>query len=736
MTLLHPALLCPLLPLSLSLSGVISAAPSEGGLADHPSAHLRAHADDMVQWQPWNDETFAKALAEKKLVFASIGYSACHWCAKMQADSFSDKAIAVPLNKNFISVKVDRLERPDLDLTFRTYAQATGNSTGWPINVWLTPTGNPVSISGFIPNDTTGGKTSAFNSVITHIASQWQKHPDYVHDQSIRDLLKISTGLQRKPFKDFEAIDPASVGESFHSAASASFDSISGGFDTTIKFPRQEIIETIAFSMRGQKEGSFRARQSQKMVTRTLDGILDGAMADPIDGGLFRYANDSRWRVPQFERFLIDQARFANSLLSAFQQSGDSRYAHAAKRALDFSIAQLGRGDGVFFSTLAANSASAEDGSPGLGTYYLWQATELKSLLTAEEMAAASAALGIRSDGNVSASTSLKGLPRNTNILYAKSPQAHSPTAGSPLASAIEKMRGARSKRPSPFRNEMVITSWNGLMIGALARAATILDEPSYLARARAAAETISTKLFDAEKSQLARGLSGEHVLGQAYAEDYIFLARGFIELYRADGAPEDLRSAIQLQSIADENFFASSTGLYHYTPYAAEASGALPLWAISDGDMPSVNGIAALNQLDLAAIDGSAERKETASEIFRATTPEVGAAPIGSATLVRAILQSAAGSTQAIVSGRADAPATAELLAATRRHAPLGISVLAMDGGSNEKALLALRPALEKFKSPETGAKLYLCRDLDPGDPVDSASSVPEALAAFSKIR
>ncbi len=719
----------PLVAAAAALVGM-SPASGENRLSDHPSPHIRQHAGGPVDWHVWGDASLAKAAAEGKLVFASLGYAACHWCAEMNRKSFMDEGTAAFLNRNFICIKIDRLERPDLDLTFRTYAQATGNSVAWPLNVWLTPSGIPVSISSYLGDDGYGKSNDKFLAILKHIAKQWQKHPEYLKEQSVRDIVEITGKLQRKPFEDFELPEPDATRREFYSAASTHFDPVFGGFDTGVKFPRPELIETLVVAQRKERAASFKHKQYAKMLGRTLDGILAGAIVDPLDGGMFRYSNDARWRVPQFERLSVDQGRTGAALLEAYQSTGDASYAHAARRMLEFANRHLRAADGTYYSSFAADSQAGEGGENRLGHYYLWHAGELAELLDDDEMAAASAAFGIREGGNTTAVAELQGIGRKANILYAKKPAAHAPPEGSPLASAVAKMLDARSRRPAPFRNEMVIASWNGMMISALARASDILGDPEYLSQATATAAAVKAGLFDSEKRQLARGQVDGTRLGPGYSEDYIFLARGFIDLYRAGGPAGALQTAIELQSIADEQFLAPSAGLYHFTPTTHVASAPLPLWAISDADLPSVNGTAALNQLDLAAIDGSAERLAKVAALLRASRTESQERPTQVPTIIRACLRYPADPILAVVSGPPDDPATAALLAASRRHAPRGVIVLSMDGGDRERAILALRPEFAPFRSTGDSPKLLLGTRPGEVETISTPSAVAAAMA------
>lgn len=713
----------------LLLGSAISQA--ENRFANSNSPHLVAHGAGPVDWHPWSDEVFKLADERKKMVYASVGYHACHWCQRMQKESFSNPSTAALLNDKFVCVKIDRLERPDLDLTFRSYAGATGNSTGWPLNIWLTPAGTPVSVASYLNDGNGKAPGSELLKIANHVEKQWKQHPKYIHEQSLRDRERITSRLERKPLSEFpEALDYNDAINNFTSKLSVVYDPKSGGFDAVIKFPRPEVLETLTLIARREKADSFRRRQAEKMLTKTLDGMLAGAIIDPLDGGMFRYANDSNWIVPQFEKMLADQARIAEAFLGAYQLTADERYARAARGLLAFMQSKLGAPDGTFYSSLSSYAAAEPGGEPAIGAHRLWQYEQFAALLNEAELKAFTQAFGIQSGGNLPNSSVLKDLGKGANILIGGAQAPHKPADGSALATALEKVRAAQASRPEqPERNEMIIASWNGLAISAFSRAASVLGDREFLAVAQRCAGALSDGILDPESGTLRRGRIGERAFGKGFAEDYLFLARGMLDLYFANGSLTAFDAAEKLQGIADRDFYDPVVGMYHLSAIAERNDVPFALWSMTDTDLPSYVGAGALNLLDLAAIDGKKERRQRVEEIVRAATPELEGNSTGCPSIIRVIGLLSRPNVQVVVSGNPSDPATAALLSAARRHTPAEVPVISVASASVSQALIAKRKEFSKF-SPAGAGKMYLCRDLTPGNP----TSDPRAAAAGLK--
>ncbi|MFP6872173.1 MAG: DUF255 domain-containing protein [Verrucomicrobiales bacterium] len=686
---------------------------AENKLQGQLSFYLRQYSEDQINWRPWQSATFTEGTQRNKIIFASIGYSACHSCWLMRQENFKDPGIIDLLNREFVCAKIDRLERPDLDLAFRIYAQTTGLPASWPLHIWLTPAGNPMAAGSFSPTKP-GSGSIRFKTILSNIAGRWKKEPNYINTQSAGNLKEIREHLKRKTAAEFPDPDPDAARLMFFSAVSASYDPRYGGFDRFFKFPRPETLEAIARLSQREPKNSYRARQCRKMLTVTLDGMLAGAIIDPINGGIFRYTNDNAWRLPQFEKMSADQARICSAFLTAYQISGDKRYAKAARDILEFVKKNLTGADGSFYTSLASHG-SVDDPQSSLGTYYLWHKDELAKILDANETAAFCAAFGIREGGNICFPGRLDNIDREANIPFANHPEARSPKPGSPLESAIRKVIGSNSHRSPPPRNEMIIAGWNGIAISSFAKAGAIFGDPAYIETARSAARQVLAKLFNTEENKLARGRIGQEVFGSGFCEDYIYLARGLLDLYRATADIEFYKMARKIQSIADQQFLDPHSGLYHLTPAAKIAKSPFGLWVITDGDLPSINGIAALNLLEIAAIEGSLAARQRAMNVIRSSTPEHTLSPSSCGSLMLAIDQATSPALQAIISGVPSDPLTQELATRIRQSAPGNITLIFMDGKKGQETLLSAQPELAPFRAIAGNPKVFLCEDYRP---------------------
>ena len=712
----------PLLALILLAGQVIpSNILAENKLKDEPSSYLRQYSGDQINWQPWQSTTFTEAIARDKIIFASIGYSACQWCRLMREKNFKNPVIIDLLNSEFVCAKIDRLMRPDLDLAFRIYAQTTGVPASWPLHIWLTPAGNPMAAGSF-GSTNPASQSTHFKTVISNIAQRWQTEPDYIRSQSAGNLTDIRENMERKSVTEFPRFSPKEARLKFFSTVSASYDPRYGGFDRSFKFPRPETLEAIARLAQREAPESYRAKQCRKMLTVTLDGMLAGAIIDPINGGIFRYTNDNAWRLPQFEKMSADQARICGALLAAYQINGNDRYAQSVRGILEFIKKDLTAPEGTFYTSLASH-CSVDQPASSPGSYYLWHRDELKNILEANELKAFCAAFGIREGGNIRFPGRLENIDRMANIPFSNHPDARSPKPGSPLDSAIGKVIDSNSRKIPPALNDMVISGWNGLIISAYAKAGAILGEPSYIATARCAADQVIGRLYNRENNKLARGVVGNEVFGNGFCEDYIYLARGLLDLYRATADIRFFTMAQRIQSFADTQFLDPRSGLYHLTPSSKIVSSPFGLWSITDGDLPSVNGIAALNLLEISAIVGPGGSRKNAQNIIRASTPELSLSPSRCGSLMLAIDQEAHPAMQVILSGIPEEPLTRKIANRIRQYAQGNITLIFMDGQAGQRTLIKEYPALSTFRAVEGKPKAFLCKEFQ----IQSVATTPE---------
>ena len=698
---------------------------AENKLHGQPSSYLRQYSEDKIHWQPWQGVTFSEANTRNQIIFASIGYSACQWCRTIREKIFRNPEIIDLLNNNFVCAKIDRIQRPDLDLAFRIYAQTTGLPASWPLHIWLTPDGNPIA-AGTFSSGKDDTEITRFKAVLTNITKNWQTDPDSIKNQSAKNLGNIRAEIERHPFSNFKQPSRSDTHLNFFSGVSADYDPSHGGFDRSFKFPRPETLEAIAQIAIGEAQNSYRSKQCLKMLNTTLEGMLSGSIIDPVHGGIFRYTKDNAWRLPQFEKMTADQARMCGVFLTAYQLTGNKRFRQSAEVTLKFIKEQLTSPDGTFYASLAAYRSTDPPGtSPG--SYYLWHKDELSKILPSNELEIFCAAFGIKEEGNIRFPTRLDTVERKANIPYASHLAARFPKPGSPLASAIKKVINNKSKAPLPLLNDMVITGWNGLTISAYAKAGAILTNHSYNSTACIAAEQILEHLYDEETNQLARGMVNTKVFGNGLCEDYIYFARGLIDLYRATANIRYLNWARKIQSIADMHFLDPHSGLYHLTPSSKIAKSPFGLWLITDGDLPSPNGTAALNLLEISTIYGSKGDRENARRIIRASTPELNLSPSRCGTLIRAIDHDSSPSAQAIISGMPDDPLTLKLADAVRQSAPGKLTLIFMDGREGQRQLSQEHPSLSIFRAVEGNPRVFLCKDFK----TQSIATTPE-MASF----
>lgn len=445
---------------------------AQNHLAGEASLYLQQHASNPVNWFPWGPEALKKAKDEDKLIFVSVGYAACHWCHVMEEESFENKAIAKILNKDYISIKIDRERRPDLDEQFSLVTTMVTGVSGWPNSVFLTPTAEPFFAGTYFPpND--------FTKILNTIVEVWAEDRPAVEAEAfgltsqMRDYLDQTAVLGRVSAQDFL--------QTAHQLING-LDEFNGGFGEAPKFPREpELLFILDQAMRNGDNTLLAA------VTTTLDGILRGGIHDHVGGGFHRYAVDPEWQVPHFEKMLYDQALIGRLLIRSFQATGNPDYARAAKRAFDYVLRDLQAPDGAFYAAQDADSIN-QDGVSQEGAYYIWTDTEFTKAL-GEQANAMATLFDVSKNGRFDGS----------NILHLQElPQVALSEAGISLASfdaALRTLRRIRDTRPKPITDQKIILSWNAEMIATLAEASAVLDRPDYLQRAEKAADFILSKM-------------------------------------------------------------------------------------------------------------------------------------------------------------------------------------------------------------------------------------------------
>ncbi|GAA0533822.1 thioredoxin domain-containing protein [Halorubrum ejinorense] len=630
--------------------------PTERNRLDgEASPYLRQHADNPVNWQPWGDEAFERAREHDVPVFVSIGYSSCHWCHVMAEESFEDESVAALLNEEFVSIKVDREERPDVDSTFMTVCQLVTGGGGWPLSAWCTPEGKPFYVGTYFPPDARRNQPG-FTDLCERIADSWSD-PEQREEmrrradqwaESARDELESVPA----PDVDGDADPPGSdLLESAAASALRGYDEEYGGFGSGgAKFPMPGRLDLL---MRAYARSGRDAVLSA--ATGTLDGMARGGMYDQIGGGFHRYAVDRQWTVPHFEKMLYDNAELPMAYLDGYRLTGDPSYARVAGESLAFLDRELRHDDGGFFSTLDARSrppagrsggGSDEGDEPEAveGAFYVWTPDEVDAVLDEPAASLAKERYGIRSGGNFERGTTVPTVAASVAELAADrdlSPEE----VREALTEARTALFDARESRPRPARDEKVLASWNGRAISAFASAGGALDEP-HADIAREALDFCRDRLYDAdaETGALARRWLDDDVRGPGYLDDYAFLARGALDTYAATGDPEPLGFALELAEALVEEFY-DDDGTIYFTRDPdgenAETGDSGPLIArpqeFTDRSTPSSLGVAAET---LAALDGfrtDGEFREIAERVVTTHADRVRGSPLEHASLVRA---------------------------------------------------------------------------------------------------
>jgi uncharacterized protein len=703
-------------------------------LARERSPYLLQHAENPVDWHAWNNEALARARAEDKPIFLSIGYSTCHWCHVMEHESFENAEIAAALNRNFVSIKVDREERPDVDRVYMSFVQATTGQGGWPMTVFLTPELKPFFGGTYFPPTSRWGRPG-FLDLVGEIARVWKEDRPRVNEAAAElteRLRSVTSGAQAESeVGDATALDTAVA--QFEGA----FDRRLGGFGQAPKFPRPS--ELLFLLREHARTGSASALQ---MATQTLRAMALGGLRDHVGGGFHRYSVDAEWRVPHFEKMLYDQAQLVLAYLEAAQATGEEFYSTVAEDTLQYVLRDMTGSEGGFYSAEDADSVPPEQaGSPNPhkteGAFYVWTDAEVGELL-GEDADIARRSFGIEPGGN--APSDPQGEFTGKNLLYLSQPVADvAARTGRPEAEVIEALGRIRSKlfdarvtRPRPHLDDKVLTAWNGLMIAALARAARVRprspDADRYRRAATNAAAFLRQTLWrDHDRVLLRRYRAGESAI-EGYAEDYAYLVWGLLELLQATGDPQWLDWAVTLQRRQDELFWDDAEGGWFSTT-GKDPTVLLRLKEDYDGAEPAASSVAALNALTLTHLTADDTYRQKAGRTLARYGKRVGAAGRVIPMMLCALSQWQAPSMQIVVVGGRTAEPVRTLESEIAAHyLPFAIH-LPVDPDNSQSQLGERLPFVDGMKAHGGGA-VYVCRDFTCHQPVSSIEALRKELA------
>jgi uncharacterized protein YyaL (SSP411 family) len=590
-------------------------------LAAEKSPYLLQHQHNPVDWYPWGEEAFARARRDNKPIFLSIGYSTCHWCHVMERESFESEKVAAYLNENFVPIKVDREERPDVDKIYMTFVQAMAGQGGWPLNVFLSPDLKPFYGGTYWAPDAKYGRPG-FLQVLEQVNHAWRTKQADING-SAQDLHQQ---LVKFTSRATPASEPPGLAQVKHAGSELKegYDSVHGGWGGAPKFPSPSHPNfLLRYGVRHKDE------QAKQMVLHTLERMAAGGIYDQIGGGFSRYSVDAKWLVPHFEKMLYDNAQLLDLYLDAWLVSGDQRYAAVAHDILRYALRDMTHPDGGFYSAEDADSEGKE------GKFYCWTKDELAALLGPDEFKVAVRVFGVTAKGNFVDHSDPEPLP-NQNVLSLVETNL-TPTEEALLASAKRKIFDARSRRVRPHLDDKILASWNGLMLGSLARAGMVLGEDRYLTAAEKNVAFLKARLWDpGTRTLYHRWRDGERDSVQLL-DAYAFLLGGVIELYQVTLNPAHLDFAIALAESMLARFYDKESGGFWQT--AAGASDLiLRVKEDYDGAEPSGNSIAVLALLKLGAMTEREEFSAAAKKTLQLFGDRIQQMPQGVARLLAAV--------------------------------------------------------------------------------------------------
>ena len=585
----------------MSTNAPVSKTKHTNRLAQEKSPYLRQHMHNPVDWYPWGEAAFKKARDEGKPILLSIGYSTCHWCHVMERESFEDEKVGEFLKKHFVAIKLDREERPDVDKIYMTAVQAMGQGGGWPLNVFLTPDLKPFYGGTYFPPEPKFGRPS-FTQLLSRISELWVEKRKDLEESAGQIAVQLKSLGEHEASKD-AVLAPTIITNALKQLV-AGYDPRNGGFGRAPKFPRPS---QPAFILRAAVRVGDEA--AVKAVLHTCERMAAGGMYDQLGGGFARYSVDEKWLVPHFEKMLYDNAQLLHLYLDAHLVSGEARYADVARDIVRYVLRDMTHRDGGFYSAEDADSEGHE------GKFYCWTKAELTTLLTADEFKVAERYFGITEEGNFEDHSHPTPLKKQ-NVLSIVDPKL-SPAEAKLLASTKQKLFAIQAKRIRPHLDDKILASWNGLMLGAIARAGIVLGEPSYLAAAEKNLAFVQAKLWDAKtKTLYHRWREGERDSVQLL-DSHAYLLEGVLHLYEATLEPKHLDFALALESAMTAKFYDPAQGGFYQSP-AGSADLLFRAKEDYDGAEPSGNNVATLALLKLAAITDNKEMRARAEKTLR----------------------------------------------------------------------------------------------------------------------
>lgn len=708
-------------------------------LAKEKSPYLLQHAHNPVNWLPWGPAAVAKAKAEDKPIFLSSGYSTCHWCHVMERESFENEEIAQYINDHFVPVKVDREERPDVDLTYMTYVQAASGGGGWPMSVFLTPDLKPFFGGTYYPPENSGGRIG-FKNLLKELDKAWHEDRQKLLESSERSISKLQEYLDGE--NTGSDVQTEAMLQKAYDDLSSSYDYHEGGFSGAPKFPRSSSINLLLrlhLAWLNREEKKSEADWAAEMSFRTLKAMANGGIWDHVGGGFHRYSVDGYWHIPHYEKMLYDQGQLLWAYAEGFLITGAPFLKDVAQQLAGYVARDLRHKEGGFFSAEDADSyAKAGDDHKREGAFYVWTAAEIDALVGKDDGSLFRYTYGARRDGNARPESDPHEELKGTNTLFRaftqkKTAEFFKKTPEEVkviIERCLKLLLEARSQRPRPHLDDKVITAWNGLMISGLARAGAAFGDDSMITQARQAAEFSYEHLCEKPGQGLHRSWRDGERGPKAFAADYACLIHALLDLYQASLEVKWLQWAEALQKEMNSLFLDAEKGGY-YSVHTDMEHSVLRIKEDYDGAEPSPNSLAALNLARLAAMlddKGHAEQARKIVTLFGKTLQE---SPSAVPLLAMAADFLEHGKQQIVLAGDRTTPEFQALLKVVHMRLLPKAVLLHADGGDAQTWLGTKNEALAAMQPVSGKPAAYVCQNYTCQAPVTEAAALEKLLSA-----
>ncbi|NPE27770.1 thioredoxin domain-containing protein [Methanococcoides sp. SA1] len=684
-------------------------------LIDEKNPYLLQHANDPVDWYPWTKEAFEKAKSEDKPIFLSIGYSTCHWCHVMAKESFRNKDVAKMMNDTFVSIKVDREERPDIDSVYMDICQKMNGSGGWPLTIIMTPEKIPFIAATYIPRESGFGRKGMLE-IIPWIEHLWKEE----HNKIVEQTELIKTALSKKSESSDQDLTEEILHRTYTDLAN-NFDKENGGFGTSPKFPSPH---NISYLLRYWKRTGNPT--ALKMVERTLQAMRKGGIYDHIGFGFHRYSTDSSWLVPHFEKMLYDQALLIIAYMEAYQATDKEEYSNTASEIIEYIIRDMTSPDGGFYCAEDADSEGVE------GKFYTWETSEIESLLSSEDQPIFKDVFNIRPNGNFLDESTHQ--PSGKNILHTgneiESTEKQYTIPRKEIDRIINRCRkqlfSTREKRIHPSKDDKILTDWNGLMLAALSISGRIMGNKRYIDIAKRNADLLISERMN-ESGELHHNYSSNREPTIGFLDDYAFFTWGLIELYEATFEVKYLENALKLTEYVIENFKDTENGGFFHTSNKSETLLFRKKDAY-DGAMPSGNSVELNNLLRLSKLTGNPQFDREAINTSNAFASTIKAMPFGHTHFIAGLDLVFNPSAEIVIAGELDSEDTQAMLNSINREFIPEKTVI-VKSEKNEKELERIAPYTATLKTQKQKATAYVCQNYECSLPTTNPQVVVELL-------